>query len=230
APTGWPCSSAGGSSSRERTPSCSGVRRVTAPCWRSRRRHDQGIDSAMALGGRTGFARAAVSTRPVRRRRIRTRGRGMNERATLREIWRETRGLVRPVRARYLGAAAAVIVSTLITLAGPALVRYAVDEGISKHRRGPLDTAAIVLLCLAAGSLVALPHLLLSSWAFHHSAGGVYHAIRDRVADTLTALQEGLAGVRVVQAFRRERRTLEAYNPRSRAQVHAWRRASFVNI
>jgi ATP-binding cassette subfamily B protein len=247
----------------------------------------------------------------------------VNERATLREIWRETRGLIRPVRARYLGAAAAVVVSTLITLAGPALVRYAVDEGIYKHRRGPLDTAAIVLLCLtaakplvvraqtllaasagerflgslrtaafdklqalplgffereragvlvsrltsdvqsltefirealievvgsgfqivltavalvvlspalAAVSLVALPILLLSSWAFHHSAGRVYHAIRDRVADTLTALQEGLAGVRVVQAFRRERRTLEAYNPRSRAQVSAWRRASLVNI
>jgi ATP-binding cassette subfamily B protein len=83
---------------------------------------------------------------------------------------------------------------------------------------------------LAAVSLVALPILLLSSWAFHHSAGRVYHAIRDRVADTLTALQEGLAGVRVVQAFRRERRTLEAYDPRSRAQVRAWRSASFVNI
>jgi ATP-binding cassette, subfamily B, bacterial len=247
----------------------------------------------------------------------------MSEQATTREIWRETRGLLRPVRARYLGAAAAVIVSTLITLTGPALVRYAVDDGISKHERGPLDKAAIVLLCLtavkpivvraqtllaatagerflgslrtaafdklqalplgffereragllvsrltsdvqsltefirealievvgsglqivltgvalvilspmlAAVSLVALPILLLSSWAFHHSAGRVYHAIRDRVADTFTALQEGLAGVRVVQAFRRERRTLEAYNPRSRAQVHAWRRASFVNI
>jgi ATP-binding cassette, subfamily B, bacterial len=247
----------------------------------------------------------------------------VNDRTTLPEIWRATRGLLRPVRARYLGAAAAVVVSTLITLAGPALVRYAVDEGISKDRRGPLDTAAIVLLCLtaakplvvraqtllaasagerflgslrtaafdklqslplgffereragvlvsrltsdvqsltefirealievvgsglqivltavalvvlspmlAAVSLVALPILLLSSWAFHHSAGRVYHAIRDRVADTLTVLQEGLAGVRVVQAFRREHRTLEAYNPRSRAQVSAWRRASFVNI
>jgi ATP-binding cassette subfamily B protein len=72
--------------------------------------------------------------------------------------------------------------------------------------------------------------LIVSSWTFHHSAGRVYHAIRDRVAETLTALQEGLAGVRVVQAFRRERRTLEAYGPRSEAQVHAWRRASFVNI
>jgi ATP-binding cassette, subfamily B, bacterial len=247
----------------------------------------------------------------------------MNKRASLREIWRETRGLIRPVRGRYLGAAAAVIVSTLITLSGPALVRYAIDAGISKHERGPLDAAAAAFLVLAlakpfvvraqtllaasagerflgslrtatfdklqalplgffererAGvlvsrltsdvqsltefirealievvgsglqialtvvvlvilspklalvSLVALPILIASSWTFHHSAGRVYHAIRDRVADTLTALQEGLAGVRVVQAFRREGRTLETYNPRSQAQVRAWRSASFVNI
>ena len=247
----------------------------------------------------------------------------MTERASLREVWRATRELIRPVRARYLGAAVAVIVSTLITLAGPALVRYAVDAGIAKHAQHPLNVAAVVFLCLAAlkpfavrtqtllaatageqflgslrtaafdklqalplgffereragvlvsrltsdvqsltefirealievvgsglqialtmvalvilsptlaaVSLVALPILIASSWTFHHSAGRVYHAIRDRVADTLTALQEGLAGVRVVQAFRRERRTLEAYSPRSKAQVQAWRRASFVNI
>src|SRR5207247_6447440 len=79
-------------------------------------------------------------------------------------------------------------------------------------------------------SLVSLPILVGSSWSFHHSAGRVYHAIRDRVAETLTALQEGLAGIRVVQAFRREKRTLERYRPRSQAQVHAWRRASYVNI
>src|SRR5438093_11770935 len=231
--------------------------------------------------------------------------------------------MIRRVQARYLGAAAAVILSTLITLAGPALVRYAVDSGIDKGKQEPLDIAAVILLGLAlvkpfvvraqvllaatagewflgdlrraafdklqalplgffeqqrAGvlvsrltsdvqaldeflrealvevigsglqialtilalvyfsptlalvSLVALPVLIASSWWFHHSAGRVYHAIRDRVAETLTVLQEGLAGVRVVQAFRRERHTIEPYQPRSRAQIGAWRRASFVNI
>jgi ATP-binding cassette subfamily B protein len=245
------------------------------------------------------------------------------ERATTREIWHETRELVRPVQGLYLLAAAAVILSTLITLAGPALVGYAVDHGIAKHDQRPLDVAALAILglaavkplvvraqtllaataserflnrlrrgafdklqalplgffekertgvlvsrltsdvqaldeflrealvevvgsglqivltvavlvilspTLAAVSLVALPVLIASSWAFHHSAGRAYHAIRDRVAETLTALQEGLSGVRVVQAFRRERRTMEAYKPRSRAQIGAWRRASFVNI
>ena len=247
----------------------------------------------------------------------------MNERASAREVWRETRPLARPVQRLYLVAAAAVIVSTLITLAGPALVRYAVDNGIVKHEQDPVDVAALAILALAlvkplvvrvqtlaaataserfltslrkrafaklqalplgffeqertgvlvsrltsdvqaldeflrealvevvgsglqivltvavliilspalaAVSLVALPVLLLASWAFHHSAGGAYHAIRDRVAETLTALQEGLSGVRVVQAFRREGRTMETYRPRSHAQIGAWRRASFVNI
>src|SRR6476646_3418144 len=247
----------------------------------------------------------------------------MNKRASLREIWSETRGLIRPVRGRYLGAGAMVMLSTLITLAGPLLVGYALDAGIKKNDLHPLNVAAIVYLCLAclkpfvvrtqtlfaatagerfldslrvaafdklqalplgffererAGvlvsrltsdvqslnelvrdamveifgsglqilltivalvllspklaliSMVALPILIASSWSFHHGAGRAYHAIRDRVAETLTVLQEGLAGVRVVQAFRREQRTLESYRPRSQAQVRAWRRASFVNI
>jgi ATP-binding cassette subfamily B protein len=247
----------------------------------------------------------------------------MTRRASTRDVWRGTRELIREVQGLYLWAAAAVIVSTLITLAGPALVRYAVDHGISQGSRHPLNVAAIALLCLAvlkpivvraqtllaatAGerflaslrtaafeklqvlplgffeqertgvlvsrltsdvqalteflrealvevvgsalqivltmvvlvilspklalvSLVALPFLTASSWAFHHSAGRVYLAIRDRVAETLTALQEGLSAVRVVQAFRRERKTIEAYQPRSSAQIRAWRRASYVNI
>jgi ATP-binding cassette, subfamily B, bacterial len=247
----------------------------------------------------------------------------MMERASARTVWRHSRELLRPMRKRYVAAAVAVVISTLITLAGPALVRYAVDAGIKKHSYGPLDKAALIFLGLAllkpfvvraqtlfaasagerfldalrnatfeklqalplgffeqeragvlvsrltsdvqsltelvrealievigsalqivltitallilsprlaAVSLIALPILVGSSWSFHHSAGRVYHAIRDRVAETLTAVQEGLAGVRVVQAFRREKRTLERYRPRSQAQVSAWRRASFVNI
>jgi ATP-binding cassette subfamily B protein len=245
------------------------------------------------------------------------------ERASTASAWREARKLLRPVRRYYAVAAAAVVVSTLITLSGPLLVRYAVDAGITKDDLHPLNVAALAYLCLAclkpfvvrtqtlfgakagerflhslrvasfdklqalplgffereragvlvsrltsdvqslnelvreafvevagsalqivltvvvliflspelaAISLVALPILIVSSWSFHHGAGHAYHAIRDRVAETFTALQEGLAGVRVVQAFRREQRTLERYRPRSQAQVSAWRRASFVNI
>src|SRR5881227_3449272 len=247
----------------------------------------------------------------------------MMQRASTREVWWESQPFLRPVQRLYLGAGVAVIVSTLITLAGPALVKYAIDHGIKKHDLHPLNVAALTLLGLAVlkplvvraqtllaatasetfldrlrgaafdklqalplgffeqertgvlvsrltsdvqaldeflrealvevvgsglqialtvavlvvlspklalVSLVALPVLIASSWAFHHGAGRAYHAIRDRVAETLTVLQEGLSGVRVVQAFRRESRTLEDYRPRSRAQIGAWRRASFVNI
>ena len=247
----------------------------------------------------------------------------MIHKATTREVWRETRHMTRDVQARYIGAGVAVVVSTLITLAGPALVRYAIDHGISKHSLAALNTATIALVLLAVVkpfvvraqtllaatggerylaslrtaafdklqvlplgffeqertgvlvsrltsdvqaldeflrealvevvgsglqilltaivlvflspklalvSLVALPLLLGSSWAFHHSAGEAYHAIRDRVAETLTVLQEGLTGVRVVQSFRREQQTIETYEPHSEAQIRAWRRASFVNI
>jgi ABC-type multidrug transport system, ATPase and permease components len=74
----------------------------------------------------------------------------MMERASAREVWRETRAQTRSVQRLYLLAAGAVIVSTLITLAGPALVRYAVDHGIVKHDRHPLDVAALAILGLAA--------------------------------------------------------------------------------
>src|SRR6185312_14203626 len=111
-------------------------------------------------------------------------------------------------------------------------IREALIEVVGSGLQIALTVVILVVLSptLAVVSLVALPILIASSWSFHHGAGRAYHAIRDRVAETLTALQEGLAGVRVVQAFRREERTLDHYHPRSQAQVHAWRRASFVNI
>ena len=67
----------------------------------------------------------------------------MMERATTREVWRETRGLTREVQNLYFGAAAAVILSTLITLAAPALVGYAVDHGIVKDDLHPINVAAL---------------------------------------------------------------------------------------
>ena len=55
-------------------------------------------------------------------------------------------------------------------------------------------------------------------------------ALRDRVADTMSSLQEGLTGVRVVQSFGMEREHYATYRERSREQVSAWRRISLVNI
>jgi len=74
----------------------------------------------------------------------------MMERAPTRIVWRHARAHARPVRGRYAAAGVAVVCSTLITLAGPALVRYAVDSGINKHAYRPLDIAALIFLGLAA--------------------------------------------------------------------------------
>ena len=73
----------------------------------------------------------------------------MMERASAKAVWRHTRGLLRPVRTLYIWAGVAVTLSMLITLAGPALVRYAVDAGIRKHDVHPLNVAALIFLGLA---------------------------------------------------------------------------------
>ena len=83
---------------------------------------------------------------------------------------------------------------------------------------------------LAAVCLVAVPILALTARRFHRDARPAYLAIRDRVGDTLASLQEGLSGMRVVQAFARERAIFERYRLRSEAQLAAWRHASLVNI
>jgi len=46
----------------------------------------------------------------------------------------------------------------------------------------------------------------------------------------MTALQERLTGIRVIQSFGREEDQLAGYERRSRAQIHAWQHASYVNI
>jgi ATP-binding cassette subfamily B protein len=77
---------------------------------------------------------------------------------------------------------------------------------------------------------VASPILVVSALRFHRHSRPAYLAIRDRVAETLAALQEGLGGVRVIQGFRRESWVFDRFRERSRSQVTAWRHAALVNI
>ena len=57
----------------------------------------------------------------------------------------------------------------------------------------------LMLLCL-----VAMPVVAAASVKFQRDSNRAYLLVRDRIADTLSGLQEGLSGVRVVQAFARE--------------------------
>jgi ATP-binding cassette subfamily B protein len=78
--------------------------------------------------------------------------------------------------------------------------------------------------------LVSVPLLVWSSLRYGKRSRPAFLALRDRVADTMSSLQEGLTGVRVVQSFGRESDRYASYRLRSRAQVSAWRRISLVNI
>jgi ATP-binding cassette subfamily B protein len=57
----------------------------------------------------------------------------------------------------------------------------------------------LMLLCA-----VALPFVAAASVKFQRDSNKAYLAVRDRIGDTLSTLQEGISGVRVVQAFARE--------------------------
>ena len=78
--------------------------------------------------------------------------------------------------------------------------------------------------------LVSVPVLVWSSLRYGKRSRPAFLALRDRVADTMSSLQEGLAGVRVVQSFGQETDRYASYRERSSAQVSAWRRISLVNI
>jgi ATP-binding cassette subfamily B protein len=78
--------------------------------------------------------------------------------------------------------------------------------------------------------LVSVPVLVWSSLRYGKRSRPAFMALRDRVADTMSSLQEGLAGVRVVQSFGRQEDRYASYRARSSAQVSAWRRISLVNI
>lgn len=238
-------------------------------------------------------------------------------------IRRHVFALLRPHRGRLALAALAVLLSTAVTIAGPLLIAYGIDEGISEGDRDDLRTAALVFLALAllkpileraqillaaqvaerflgalrvaafehlqrlplsffesersgvlvsrltadvqsltlfirqvfvevsaallllvatvaalvvlspalaAVCLVAAPVLVVATLYFHRHSRPAYSAIRDRVAETMSALQEGLTGMRVVQSFNREQAIFDRYLRPSWALVEAWRRAAFVNV
>jgi ATP-binding cassette, subfamily B, bacterial len=78
--------------------------------------------------------------------------------------------------------------------------------------------------------LVSVPVLVWSSLRYGKRSRPAFLDLRDRVADTMSSLQEGLTGVRVVQSFGQQDERYASYSARSRAQVSAWRRISLVNI
>lgn len=217
--------------------------------------------------------------------------------AATRKVLRRTLRMLTPYRRDGLLAAGFLFVWTAMLLAGPLLVRRAIDEGLGKNDAGQLNISIVLYVVVAIVSyvcfrnailllarvgenflrdmrirvfarllrqsmafydrekagvlvsrmtsdvdslqelvqfglimfssavlllvgttiilsilawqllvicLVAVPIVGLASVKFQRDSNKAYLAVRDRIGDTLSTLQEGISGVRVVQAFARE--------------------------
>ncbi|MGI8791610.1 MAG: ABC transporter ATP-binding protein [Acidimicrobiales bacterium] len=91
---------------------------------------------------------------------------------------------------------------------------------------GLLMTMAVVLLVwmsplLSLACLVALPMVILASIRFQRDSNRAYLQVRDRISQTLSTLQEGISGVRVIQAFAQEATTVGRFRRHNEAQLAA---------
>ena len=79
----------------------------------------------------------------------------------------------------------------------------------------------LTLVCM-----VAVPGVIVASVWFRRVSNRAYLHVRDTVSATLSSLQEGLSGVRVVQAFSREESVVLRFGEQNRAQRDANLRAT----
>ena len=86
------------------------------------------------------------------------------------------------------------------------LVQYGLLMFISASLLLSLSVTLLFVLSwqLALVLLVVVPILVPASLKFKRDSNNAYLAVRDEIAGTLSSLQEGFSGVRVVQAFARE--------------------------
>lgn len=74
---------------------------------------------------------------------------------------------------------------------------------------------------LALICLIALPVVILASIRFRRDSNKAYLDVRDRIGQTLSTLQESIAGVRVIQAFGQEKNTIGRFGEHNTAQLDA---------
>jgi ATP-binding cassette, subfamily B, bacterial len=93
-------------------------------------------------------------------------------------------------------------------------------------QNGLLFVGAILVIFLlswqlALCTLVVVPPVVIASRWFRRASNKAYLLVRDRIGQNLSTLQEGLAGVRVVQAFARERAFTRRFRESNEAQYDA---------
>lgn len=91
-----------------------------------------------------------------------------------------------------------------------------------------LVVLATVSWQLLALCLVALPPLVWASRKFQRDSNEAYLDVRDEIGSTLTRIQEGVAGVRVVQAFAREEVEIRRFRRGNRRLYDSHMRSAWV--
>lgn len=236
------------------------------------------------------------------------------DRATANQVLRRLGAMLRPYRPQIIVAVVVLVAQTACLLAGPALVRAGVDQGLLAHDGAALNRIAIAYLVVAIlglvlgrsviwlvsrtgerflralrervfrhlmalsldfydrektgrlvarmtsdidalqelistglvmfvqnflifigaifvvtlmswqlslGVLVIVPPVLIASRWFRRRSNAAYLEVRERIGENLSTLQEGLEGVRVVQAFGRERGWIRRFRQTNENQFEA---------
>jgi len=86
---------------------------------------------------------------------------------------------------------------------------------------GALVVITIMSWQLTLAVLVIVPPLLIASRWFRRESNRAYLEVRESIGTNLATLQEGLEGVRVVQAFGRERGWIKRFRSTNEAQYEA---------
>ncbi len=86
---------------------------------------------------------------------------------------------------------------------------------------GVIVVMAVLSPLLFLVTLVVLPPVIVSSRKFRRDSNDAYLVVRDRIGQTLSTLQESLAGIRVVQAFGREDEQFSRFVDHNQAQYEA---------
>ncbi|MFP5325911.1 MAG: ABC transporter ATP-binding protein, partial [Acidimicrobiia bacterium] len=74
---------------------------------------------------------------------------------------------------------------------------------------------------LALVCLIAVPPVIVASVRFRRESNKAYLTVRDRIGQTLSTFQEGVSGVRVIQAFAQEESQVSRFRRFNRAQLDA---------
>ena len=93
---------------------------------------------------------------------------------------------------------------------------------------GSVVVLALVSWQLLLVCLIPVPFVVLASIKFQRDSNAAYLTVRDRIGLTLSSLQEGISGVRVIQAYGRTGVEVERFAGRNRSLYRAHMRSVWI--